>query len=107
MIDRTNATGQADKGGGDKVADPHTEPRMPPRKAITGNHGGSDHPSINVERVGNPESWWMSEQVEHSWKILGVISTNIVPRTPLSSFRFNRFQIVVREHELGIREARL
>lgn len=56
MINSTNSTRHTDEDGGDEIADPDTEPGMPPRQPTTSDHGGGDHPSIDIEGIGDPEA---------------------------------------------------
>lgn len=56
MINSTNPTGHTDEDGGDEISDPDAEPGMPPRQPTTGDHGGCNHPSIDIEGIGDPEA---------------------------------------------------
>lgn len=72
-----NAARQANKEARNRITKPDTNPRLPPRQTAH-DHSTADHPGVDVERIGNPE-------------------TDKVPRTPLASFGLNRFEIVVRQ----------
>lgn len=110
MVYRTNSTSQTNEDGSDEVADPHAEPGVPPCQAAPGNHGGSNHPGVDVERVSDPEAWTR-------WLAIGFLKTGTssspkvhtdeIPRSPLPSLRFDGLQIMVGEHELGIGQTRL
>lgn len=54
MILRAYPSGQAHKRSGNGIADPDAEPGLPPRQTSS-DHGGGNHPSIDVETVSDPE----------------------------------------------------
>lgn len=59
MVRGTDAAGQADEKASDSVANPHTQPALPPRQATDAratDHGRGDHPGVDIERVGDPEA---------------------------------------------------
>lgn len=59
MVHGTDAAGQADEKASDSVTNPDTQPTLPPRQATDASatdHGRSDHPGVDIERVGNPEA---------------------------------------------------
>lgn len=86
MICGANTTGQNDEAARNRIANPHADPRLPPREAID-DGGGRDLPGVDVNGIGQPES-------------------HEIPSSPLSSLRLDGFQIVVRQHQLGVGEAR-
>ena len=77
MVGGADATGQADEASGNGVAEPNTQPRLPPGET-TNDHGRRDHPGVDVERVGDPEG-------------------DEVPRTPLPALGLHRLEIMVRQ----------
>ena len=66
---------------------PDTNPSLPPGKSNVKRRGG-DHPCVDVERVGDPE-------------------TDEVECAPLATSRFDNLQIMVGKEELLIRETRV
>lgn len=66
---------------------PDTNPSLPPGKTNVEGRGG-DHPCIDVERVGDPE-------------------TDEVECTPLATSGLDNLQIMVGEEKLLIRETRV
>lgn len=73
MVDSADSTCEADEYCGHEVSDPHlyasqnsdasvralyayTEPGVPPSETTAGNHARGDHPSVDIERVGDPEA---------------------------------------------------
>lgn len=81
MVGGADAAGQAHEGAGDGVADPDAEPRLPPREAGR-DHGGGDHPGVDVEAVGDPEA-------------------DEVPGGPLAAGWLDGLEVVVGEEQLG------
>lgn len=86
MVHGTNATCQADKEGGDAVTNPDANPSLPPREAI-GQRRCCNHPSVDVERIGNPK----------------VDKVAMFPQSPLW---LDRLQIQVRQEQLLVGETR-
>jgi hypothetical protein len=86
VIDGTDSTGRTNEASRDAITKPDTYPGLPPREPTTHNHGGGNHPGINIETVCNPE-------------------TDKVPGTPLSPLGFNGLQIMIVEHQLSIGQA--
>lgn len=85
MVLGTNSSCKNDEECRDSVADPDTNPCLPPRKADI-ERGCSDHPGIDVEGVSDPEA-------------------DKVPVLPLSTFWLDRLEIVVGEEELLVGQA--
>ena len=85
MIGCTYPTSENNKEGRDGIADPDTDPCLPPGKTDF-ERGGGNHPGVDVERVGNPES-------------------DEVDMAPLSSLWLDGFEIVVGKEELFVGEA--
>ena len=79
MVGGTDATCQADEAGGEGVAQPDAYPRLPPRQTVH-DHGGADHPRVDVEGVGDPEA-------------------DEVPGPPLAALGLDGFEIIVRQLE--------
>ena len=80
MVSRTNPTSEDDEECSNGVANPDTDPCLPP--AQTDLQGrSSNHPCIDVEAVGDPER----DKVDVS---------------PLSPCRLDGFQVVVGQEEL-------
>lgn len=77
MVHGTDTSIHGDENTSDAIADPDTQPCLPPREA-SNNHGRRDHPSVDVEGIGDPEA-------------------DKVPGAPLTAFLLDRFQIVVGE----------
>lgn len=86
MVSCTDATSQADEARRDEIADPDTNPRLPPAEAAL-YHRRRDHPSVDVEGIGNPE-------------------TDIVPSSPLPALRLDGLEVMVGEQELPRGQAR-
>lgn len=82
MICCANTTSETNKAGSDGVSDPDADPSLPPGEADF-ERGGSNHPSVDIEGVGNPES-------------------DKIPCFPLSSFRLDDTKIMVGKEELFV-----
>lgn len=85
VVDGTDATSQGDEETGNRIADPDTEPCLPPGEAVD-DHGGGNHPRVDVEGVGDPE-------------------TDEVPGTPLAALLFDGLQVMVGELRASVSTA--
>ena len=80
MVYSTDPTSEDDEERSDGVADPDTDPCLPPTQTDL-ERGGCNHPCVDVEAVGDPES----DKVDVS---------------PLAALRLDGFQIMVGQEEL-------
>lgn len=55
MINGTDPTRHADEDSGDEISNPHAQPSVPPSQPAARDHGGGNHPSIDIEGISNPE----------------------------------------------------
>lgn len=54
MVDCSDSARQNHKDSAEEIADPHTQPDLPPGQTQL-DSGGCDFPRVDVERVGDPE----------------------------------------------------
>lgn len=87
MIHGADAAGKADEECGDGVANPYANPCLPPGQANLEGRGGN-HPRVDVEGICYPKG-------------------HEVAVAPLSSLRFDGFEIMIGEEKLLAGEARL
>lgn len=80
VICGTDTTSQDYKTSSDGVANPDTDPSLPPAKTDS-ERRGCYHPGIDIERVCNPEG-------------------DEVSMPPLSSFGLDRFEVMIGQEEL-------
>jgi hypothetical protein len=105
VIHSTNATRQDDKATRDRVPDPYTKPSLPPRKP-SDDHGGRNHPVLLVSK-GCP----LYHLTLKNLPGVDVKRVGTVPVVRIKSlgrrFHFIGLEIVVGEHQLGVRKAGL